>query len=71
MDYGIENGQSIIFECNHCTQISSVDVNAPYWIETVSGSYKLCKCPVCGNIVELKYIEDENLDVNNDERYYY
>lgn len=33
-------------------------------------STKLCRCPYCGKIVILKYIEDHNLDVNSDERFY-
>jgi len=31
---------------------------------------KLGNCPFCGQINIIKYEEDNNLDVNNDERYY-
>lgn len=31
---------------------------------------KLGTCPHCGQINIIKYIEDDNLDINNDERYY-
>lgn len=33
-------------------------------------SVKLVKCPRCGGISRIKYYEDKNLDVNNDERFY-
>ena len=33
-------------------------------------STKLVKCPHCGTIKIIKYYEDENLDINNDERFY-
>ena len=33
-------------------------------------SIKLVQCPICKKINIIRYYEDENLDVNNDERYY-
>ena len=42
------------------------------WFDEHSCGYsvKLVKCPRCGVIKSIKYYEDKNLDVNNDERYY-
>lgn len=33
-------------------------------------SVKLTKCPRCRAIRSIKYYEDKNLDINNDERFY-
>lgn len=42
------------------------------WFDEHSCGYsvKLVKCPRCGVIKRIKYYEDKNLDVNNDERFY-
>ncbi len=41
------------------------------WDESGYGySTKLLKCPQCGIIYILKYIEDENINLNYDLKYY-
>ena len=42
------------------------------WFDEQSCGFsdKLVKCPRCGGISRIKYYEDKNLDVNNDERFY-
>lgn len=54
--------------CNESFYYSEEDV----WFDNKSCGYsvKLVKCPRCGGISRIKYYEDINLDVNNDERFY-
>lgn len=45
--------------------------NKDIWFDNTSMGYsvKLVKCPHCNKVNKIRYYE-ENLDVNNDERYY-
>ena len=43
-----------------------------YVIDCSGGTYTayLLECPVCGKVRVLDFEEDDNLDINNDRRYY-
>lgn len=57
-------------KCNKCGMEFSYTTEEVSWNETGYGySVKMVKCPSCG-YMNVEYIEDTSLDVNNDNRYY-
>lgn len=57
--------------CHSCNESFVFEPDDIWWDENSCGySTKLCKCPYCGSINIVKYIEDYGLDVNFDERFY-
>lgn len=59
-------------ECKKCDRLVIYDNNDSWWNENGCGySTKLVKCPDCGSIIIVKYVEDEALNINYDERYYF
>lgn len=57
--------------CSKCKQEFQYNETDCFWDNKGYGySTKLVKCPECGQIQIIKYIEDASLDVNNDERFY-
>lgn len=54
--------------CNHSFRYSNEDT----WFDEHNCGYsvKLVKCKNCGTVKRIKYYEDKNLDVNNDNRFY-
>ncbi|MCR5421991.1 MAG: hypothetical protein K6E98_13410 [Lachnospiraceae bacterium] len=55
--------------CSLCN--NEIDMEKSLWDESGYGySTKLLKCPQCGIIYILKYIEDENINLNYDLKYY-
>lgn len=56
--------------CSQCGEIK-VQPESIYFDEHGYGySTRITKCPHCGKIIILEYIQDYGLDVNNDERFY-
>jgi len=58
--------------CKKCGKSFNYSLKDAYWDEKGFGySTKLIKCPNCSCNNIIKIVEDEYLDVNNDERFYY
>lgn len=57
--------------CRSCNE-TFYYTNEDIWFDDKSCGFsvKLVKCSHCGAIKVIRYYENENLDVNNDERYY-
>lgn len=67
----MENGLKFKRRCRKCSDEFEYSNNETFWDESGSCySTKLVKCPNCGQINIIKYVEDRGLDVNNDPRYY-
>lgn len=57
--------------CPVCNETFFYSNNDTWFDEHNCGySVKLVKCPHCGAVKRIKYYEDKNLDVNNDDRFY-
>ena len=57
--------------CPMCNETFFYSNNDTWFDEHNCGSsIKLVKCPRCGAVKRIKYYEDKNLDVNNDDRFY-
>jgi len=60
--------ETLCLKCREKFEYSNEDT---FWDEKGSGySTKLVRCPFCGTIQVVKYVEDKSLDLNNDPRYY-
>lgn len=74
MDIANEVNQEIQQNYGHCKSCKSDFIFKPdeVWYDDKGLGYstKLTKCPYCGKIVVLDYIEDCGLDVNKDKRFY-
>lgn len=59
----------------YCKSCKSNQVIFPgeCWFDECGYGYstKLTKCPNCGKIIVVKYIEDSGLDLNLDDKYYF
>lgn len=57
--------------CTKCDNISDYGPEDVHWDYSGYGyDTKYSICPNCGRINIIKYIIDENMDINNDLRYY-
>lgn len=57
-------------KCNKCKDYFNYMPSDTYWQEFGTYSGKLVKCPNCGTINVIKYVEAAGLHVNTDKRYY-
>lgn len=58
-------------KCKKCKTIFNFDLDDAYWDEKGYGySTKLVRCKNCGCPNVIKHITDQNLDINNDPRFY-
>lgn len=61
----------MVINCNKCDGTNEYNESDYFWDENGFGySTELVRCKDCGCMIIVKVIEDNNLDVNNDKRYY-
>lgn len=67
---GVSDLEEIVV-CRNCNQAIQYKNEDTFWDERGYGySIKLVRCPKCGHISVIKYVEDTGLNVNFDDRYY-
>lgn len=57
-------------ECKKCEEIFRFVDEETEWKDFGTYSMKIIRCPKCGAVSILQTVEDKNLYVNTDDRYY-
>lgn len=68
--YDIEQQVSYDVSCISCGDFNVQPENTWFDEKGFGYSTRLCKCPQCGKVVIIEYIEDYGCNLNNDERFY-
>ena len=57
-------------KCTKCQTVNDYSPDEVRYDYSVGYDVKYVQCPECGQVKILKYWLDENMDVNNDDRFY-